>query len=95
MSEPLLEEGKVIFLDGFVCSVPFDRRLPLSFKGLRENLPGCCLQRASGDKADEIMEDFPNWKAEDIEACLATELCRMWMRIGHPSSVRGDRAKGR
>ena len=71
MSEPLLEEGQVIFLDGFVGSVPFDWRLPLSFKGLRENLPRCCLQRASGDKADEIMEDFPNWKAEDIDACLA------------------------
>ncbi len=71
MSEPLLEEGQVIFLDGFVRSVPFDRRLPLSFKGLRENLPRCCLQRASGDKAVEIIDDFQNWKAEDIEACLA------------------------
>ncbi len=52
-------------------SVPFDRRLPLSFKGLRENLPRCCLQRARGDNVDDIIDDFPNWKAEDIEACLA------------------------
>ncbi len=66
-----MEEGQVIFLDGFVDSVPFDRRLPLSFKGLRENLPRFCYYRASGDKADEIIDNFPNWKAEDIEACLA------------------------
>ena len=65
-----MEEGQVIFLDGFVGSVPFDWRLPLSFKGLRGNLPRCCLQRASGNNADEIIDDFPNLKAEDIDACL-------------------------
>ena len=56
-------------------NIPFDcSDFPyLSKKGLRfENLPiNVALQRASGDKADEIMEDFPNWKAEDIDACLA------------------------
>ena len=66
-----LEEGQYLLLDGFVDSVPFDRKLPLSFKGLRGNLQRCCLQRASGEKADDNMEDFPNWKAEDIYPCLA------------------------
>ena len=40
-------------------------------KGTRISVHQILAMLASGDKADEIIEDFPNLKAEDIYACLA------------------------
>ena len=40
-------------------------------KGTRISVHQILAMLASGDTADEIIEDFPNLKAKDIYACLA------------------------